>query len=76
MYRSRHHQAGLDVDTLALSQPTFDSFFQQLQQDCMLLDESSYLSYTATMNVVIARGPLRVQTLLPQAPCGRPPPGN
>jgi hypothetical protein len=68
MHQSRCHQAWSNVNTLALSRPSFDGFLQPLQQDCMLLTEPCYLSYPARVKAVVARGPLWVQTLLPEAP--------
>jgi hypothetical protein len=68
MCQSGHREAGFDVDTLALCRPPFDSFLRPLQPGCMLLVDPSYLSYLAPIKAVVCRGPLRVQTLLPQAP--------
>jgi hypothetical protein len=53
MHRSRRHQVGSNVDTLALSRCPFKSFLQSLQQGCMLLDEPSYLSCLTPMNAAV-----------------------
>jgi hypothetical protein len=68
MCRSVHRQAGSNVDTLALFRPSFESFLRSLQQGCMLLAKPSYLPCLTRMKAVVARGPLQVQTLLPEAP--------
>jgi hypothetical protein len=66
--RSRHRQAGPDVDTLSLSRPPFDSFLRPLQQGYMLLVEPSYLSYPSPTKVVVPRGPLQIKGAATSSP--------